>query len=175
MLVLTVSFTYCVLFEGCSTDKDTLINRQYHTLTAHFNVFFNGNESFNLGVSAINDKYKENYDEILPIYRYGDDKVLAPGKTYMETAQKKATKTIQKHEIRVSAATTKKQSRDKEKKAKEKLKKDKEKNSKKKNPSQEKIKLKEHQNQIKVPHQMVKRKKKIKQVHQKRQKTEIYL
>ncbi|MBO4739651.1 MAG: hypothetical protein J5606_08845, partial [Bacteroidales bacterium] len=38
-----------LLLCNCSTKKDAFFNRAYHSTTAHFNVIFNGSESYKEG------------------------------------------------------------------------------------------------------------------------------
>ena len=60
------------LAVGCSNKKNTLMSRSFHNLTSHYNMYFNGYESFKSGLLKIDNSYKDNYTRILPIFTYGD-------------------------------------------------------------------------------------------------------
>ncbi len=100
-------FIAIVLFLSCSTKKNTTISRAYHNLTAHYNVFFNANESFKNGLKKINDKFTDNYSNILPMFKYGDNKVAKSVYPEMNKTIEKASKTIKKHSITAKPKTKK--------------------------------------------------------------------
>lgn len=109
---------------SCSTQKKSMLNRNFHALTTKYNVLFNGQEAYNQGLKEIQDKYKDNYWEILPIepIKFDEDKVVfeslknnrGPGVgfgkneeeeskplTPFEKAEEKAVKAIQKHSMNI--------------------------------------------------------------------------
>jgi outer membrane protein assembly factor BamD (BamD/ComL family) len=88
-----------VLFTGCSTKRNTLLSRSYHNLNTHYNVYFNGSESFRKGVKKVNDAFVDNYSEILPVFTYEDEKALAVAAGEMDRAALKSTKAITVHSI----------------------------------------------------------------------------
>lgn len=108
------------LLYACSTKKDTVISRNWHALNTKYNVLFNGKESFKKGLEAINDKYKDDWFEQLPIepIKFEEDKVsinLSSGigsgfdsgddsqkaATPFGIAEEKAVKAIQKHGMNI--------------------------------------------------------------------------
>ena len=87
------------LLISCSTEKNTSISRNYHNLTSHYNVYFNGNEAFKEGVLRLERSHEENYNRILPIFVYSDEsasKMIYPD---MDKAIKKSSKLIKLHSI----------------------------------------------------------------------------
>ncbi|MCG1035006.1 tetratricopeptide repeat protein [Polaribacter sargassicola] len=76
VLVITI---FTVLLS-CSTKKDTLINRNWHSLNTKFNVLFNGKEAFKEGVNSINENYKEDWFQQLQIepIKFEEDKISIP-------------------------------------------------------------------------------------------------
>ena len=50
-----------VVVAGCSTKKNTVISRAYHSTTAKFNPLFNGQEALRYGVLDITAQHKDNY------------------------------------------------------------------------------------------------------------------
>ncbi len=87
------------LLTGCSTEKNTLITRSYHNLTANYNIFFNGSESFKRGVKRAQEAYVDDYTRILSIFTYDEPSVAQSIAPDMETAISKATKVITLHSI----------------------------------------------------------------------------
>jgi tetratricopeptide (TPR) repeat protein len=84
---------------GCSTQKNTFLNRNYHNLTAHYNVFFNGNEAMKAGLAKVETQLEEDYTKILPVFKEslpGTEKIVSSD---MTTAIEKATKLVKFHSI----------------------------------------------------------------------------
>ena len=54
---------------SCSTEKNTFVNRNFHNLTAHYNVYFNGNEAMKSGLYKIETQIEEDYTKVLPIFK----------------------------------------------------------------------------------------------------------
>ena len=84
---------------SCSTEKNTLVNRGYHNMTAHYNVYFNGNEAMKEGLYKIETKVEEDYTKILPIFKESLPGTETMVTTDMNTAIEKATKLIKMHSI----------------------------------------------------------------------------
>jgi tetratricopeptide (TPR) repeat protein len=114
----------CGGLHACSAKKDTVISRNYHALTSHFNILFNGEEAFKKGIDGINQGYKDDWFEQLPIEPIVfDDRKIAlptfenngPGMGFrgnntkkeekttgpFEKAEEKAVKAIQKHGMNI--------------------------------------------------------------------------
>jgi tetratricopeptide (TPR) repeat protein len=84
---------------ACSTKKNTRSTRAYHNLTAHYNVYFNGNESLKSGRLKLKKTYKEDYSRMLPVFRYEDEAVASLVASEMDRTIKKCAKTIKTHSI----------------------------------------------------------------------------
>ena len=92
--------TLIVLLAGaCSTKKNTFTRRAYHNLSAHYNAWWNGNESLKEGVYQIGKSAKDNYISVLPVYNYGSQTVAQSVNPNMDRAIEKASKVIQKHSM----------------------------------------------------------------------------
>jgi TolA-binding protein len=89
------------LLGACSTKKNTLINRTYHNTTARYNGYFNAKESIKEGVTSIQNSHKENYEELLPIFIYGDDAAAQSVYPQMDRAIEKCSKVIVKHSMEI--------------------------------------------------------------------------
>lgn len=99
-----------VFIIGCSTKKDNFTTRSYHGITSKYNVLYNGNVALEKGIQELNQNYKDNYYDILPVEplkitkeftvsteKKADD---AP-KTDFDIAEEKAVKTVQKHSMNI--------------------------------------------------------------------------
>ena len=88
---------------GCSTKKDAFVNRNWHALNTKYNVLYNGNLAFEEGREQLNETYRDNYWEILPVER-----LAVSGEIRLDSednnpqflrAEEKAAKAIQKHSM----------------------------------------------------------------------------
>jgi tetratricopeptide (TPR) repeat protein len=87
------------LFLACSTEKNTLVNRTYHGLTAHYNGYFNANELIRQSLSTFRGSLKENYYQVLPIDALPDEEQVVGLYPAIDTAIVKCTKVIQRHSM----------------------------------------------------------------------------
>ncbi|MFP4469956.1 MAG: tetratricopeptide repeat protein, partial [Bacteroidales bacterium] len=94
LLVLLVS-----ILSSCSTKKNSFTRRVYHNLTAHYNAYWNGNESFEEGVRTIEEDVKDNYTTVLPVFKYGSEQDAQSIYPNMDRAIEKASKVIQRHSM----------------------------------------------------------------------------
>jgi tetratricopeptide (TPR) repeat protein len=84
---------------SCSVEKNTSLSRNYHNLTSHYNVYFNGNESYKKGLEKARSSVKLDFTSILPVFLYEDDGVHRTVNADMKRAIDKATKVITFHSI----------------------------------------------------------------------------
>ena len=84
---------------ACSTKKNTFTRRSYHNLTAHYNAYFNGKESFKEGVATVEKAHADDYGKVLPVYRLGKDEDAKSVYPQMDRAIQKAGIVIQRHSI----------------------------------------------------------------------------
>jgi tetratricopeptide (TPR) repeat protein len=96
---LTVLLGLILLSAGCSTEKNTLLNRTYHGTTARYNGYFNANELIRQSMTTYRTSLKEDFYEILPIDPLPDEKEVVGLYPAIDTAVAKCTKVIQKHSM----------------------------------------------------------------------------
>jgi tetratricopeptide (TPR) repeat protein len=94
-----VVLAFLFLLWGCSAQKNTGLSRAYHNLTAKYNVLFNGKESFNKGLEKIDNEFRDDYSEILPIFNYSSKEAVNIASADMDRAIKKCAKLITLHSI----------------------------------------------------------------------------
>jgi tetratricopeptide (TPR) repeat protein len=83
-----------LILTTCSVEKNTDTTRFYHSMTARYNIYFNGYESFKAGLVRISDGYIDDYAEILKVFEYSDPATVALCSSDMERAIQKASKLI---------------------------------------------------------------------------------
>jgi len=88
-----------LLLSSCSTKKNKWYNRAYYTSVAHYNTLWNGHDAFRQGIRTINTTQKEDYSQILPIFKKGDDQITINIKPNMDRAIEKSSKSIKKHSM----------------------------------------------------------------------------
>ena len=96
--VLSTLALFCGLVS-CSVEKNTSLSRNFHNLTSHYNVYFNGNESYKRGIENANNTIRNDYNRILDLFLYEDEAVNSAVSGDMKRAIDKATKVITYHSI----------------------------------------------------------------------------
>ncbi|WP_285650437.1 hypothetical protein [Allomuricauda sp. NBRC 101325] len=90
-------------FNACSTQKDKFINRNWHALNTKYNTLYNGNIAFEQGREELNNSYRDDYWDILPVERLEvTDEIKLDSEDNNPNfiiAEEKATKAIQKHSM----------------------------------------------------------------------------
>jgi len=82
------------VLADCSVEKNTGSSRFYQSMTARYNIYFNGNESFKAGVAKISRNYQDDYAELLKVFEYSDPSTITMCSSDMERAIQKASKLI---------------------------------------------------------------------------------
>lgn len=93
-IVLTIGIAF-----SCSTKKNTFSRRAFHNITTHYNVYWNGNESFKNGKKSLEENVADNYNSILPVYNFGSADDARKIYSTMDRAIEKAGIAIPKHSM----------------------------------------------------------------------------
>ncbi|HKC69948.1 MAG TPA: hypothetical protein VKG26_17050 [Bacteroidia bacterium] len=99
-IILLIAGFFIFLFTACTQYKNKFINRTYHDVTLRYNVYFYARESLKEGVQKLEDAYKDDYTELLPVFKYGDKETAKAIFPEMDKAIKKASEGIQRHAIK---------------------------------------------------------------------------
>lgn len=91
--------TLIVLLFACSTEKNTFINRTYHSTTARYNGYFNAKEMIRQGLEDYRASYREDYNEILPIELHPNEEDVNDFYPIVDTAISKCQTVISKHSM----------------------------------------------------------------------------
>ena len=98
-LVKGLAFLLLSGLVSCSVEKNTSLSRNYHNLTSHYNIYFNGKESYKRGLEKAHTSVTNDYTSILPIFLYEEESVHTAVTSDMKRAIDKATKVITYHSI----------------------------------------------------------------------------
>lgn len=74
--------------------------RFYHSLTAHYNIMYNGEVAFEKGMDAQTEGHKDDYNSLLPMYISTNKATANMGKGSYATAIEKCEKAIKLHSIK---------------------------------------------------------------------------
>jgi len=94
-----ISIVLLTVLVSCSVEKNTLVNRSFHNLTAHYNVYFNGNEAMKAGLLKIETQVEEDYTKTLPIFKESLPNTEKLVTSEMTTAVEKGIKLIKFHSM----------------------------------------------------------------------------
>ena len=100
-LRLLIIFVFSLVISACSTKKNNFFSRSYHKTTAKYNGYFNGNESLNAGIKKLEDNHKDNFSQIITVFKTGDltkNQTIHP---YMNKAIEKGSVVIQRHSMNI--------------------------------------------------------------------------
>lgn len=84
---------------SCNPTKDKWLNRNWHTLTGHYNVYFNGEIKFNEAVQGFEKGVQNDFNKILPVFIKPDEAASKGMSGVMDEVIKKASTSIQMHYI----------------------------------------------------------------------------
>lgn len=95
------SASLVILFAvvACSTEKNTTISRNYHSLNAHYNGYFNANELIKQSIETYQTSREEDYYSLLPLNPVPDEKEVPGMYPAIDTAIAKCTKVIRDHSM----------------------------------------------------------------------------
>ena len=90
-----------LLSWGCSTQKDSFVNRTYHTINAKYNGYFNAREAYREALKQLDENHTDNYEEVLDVFRYGNEQERAAVSGHMEAVYEKASLVIRRHSMNI--------------------------------------------------------------------------
>ena len=97
---LTSLISLILLLSSCNMKKNTATNRLYHSLTARYNIYYNGSQAFIDGNLEKEKGNKDNFTEMLPLYMVGNKQSREIGKGQYDRAIEKSEKAIRLHSIK---------------------------------------------------------------------------
>ena len=95
------SLILILFFAGCSTQKNTFLNRNYHSITTLYNGYFNARESYRDGLRRLSNMHEDNYENVLSIFKYGSEQQMGGISSNMDIAYQKASIAIRRHSMNI--------------------------------------------------------------------------
>ncbi|WP_124979049.1 type IX secretion system periplasmic lipoprotein PorW/SprE [Nonlabens xiamenensis] len=95
------------MLAGCSRKKNSFLSRNLHAVGTEYNILYNGNLALQAGLDGLEQSYRDNYWDVLPVERMtveetiklGTEKAADPN---FERAEEKAVKAVQKHSMLIN-------------------------------------------------------------------------
>ena len=100
--LLLVVIATAISSNSCSRKSDSWTSRTYHKMTSKYNPYFNGEEAYKEGVATAAKNHKDDYEEILTVYRWGTSEQATAIAPQMDRAIEKSVKVIKNHSMVVS-------------------------------------------------------------------------
>ena len=107
---LVALFALFLVVGACSTEKNTFINRTYHSTTAKYNGYFNAKELIRIGLDEYRYKAREDFNKILPIELFPSEEDVVDFYPVVDTAISKCQKVISKHSMPTASKPSQKKS-----------------------------------------------------------------
>ena len=85
---------------SCSTQKNTRASRAYHAMKVNYNIYYNGNTSYEEGLQDIARANKDDYTTLLNLYPVSNHKAAESAKGKMDRTIEKCRKCIKLHSIK---------------------------------------------------------------------------
>ncbi len=87
------------LVAACSPTKNRWINRNWHTLTGHYNIYFNAEQKILEVKTQVEASHSNNFNQILDVIPYGTPEAAKSAGNLIDEASKKYAGTIALHQI----------------------------------------------------------------------------
>ena len=94
------TFVLVLFFLGaCSSQRNTFTNRAFHNLTSHYNAYYLADTKIKEAEYQVQENYKEDYTQILPVFIPIDSATIQNNKTPLDSARELSSKAIDWHRI----------------------------------------------------------------------------
>ncbi len=77
------------------SSEEGFLKRAFNNMIARYNIYFNATQKFDEATQQLFEGHKDDFEEILPVYPYGDLSAAKSMRAPMEEVMKKASKVIQ--------------------------------------------------------------------------------
>ena len=94
IIILTICFA-----TGCSSQRDTFVNRLYHNTTARFNAYYLAQEKIKELEENIRNDHQEDFSQVLPVFYPIDSATVDAHEELINEARELAYKAIDWHKI----------------------------------------------------------------------------
>lgn len=87
------------VLTACNPTRNRRINRAWHTLTGHYNVYFNGEQKLLSVFESLDKGTVNDFTKILPVFTYGDAAAAKAVGGQLDEVLKKSSLSIQNHTV----------------------------------------------------------------------------
>jgi len=87
------------LIVACNPNRDRWINRKWHTMTGHFNIYFNGEQKLLDVTTTLETGHRNDFNKILDVFPYGNEQSAKGVTNILDDALKKFSGAIQLHTV----------------------------------------------------------------------------
>ncbi len=91
------AISICIVLALACKNNDSWLGRTWHNTAAHYNAYFNAEQSWLGTVATMREGYKDDYRNFIEIYNYGTAEVLKGNQGTMDAIIKKLSTIIDKH------------------------------------------------------------------------------
>lgn len=88
-----------ILFAACNPNKNKWLNRNWHTMTGRFNVYFNGEIKFDEVLESLEQTHQDDFTKILSVFPIGDEAASKGVSGQLDIVLKKTSLAIQNHYV----------------------------------------------------------------------------
>ncbi len=99
VITIILAFVMLIMFDSCSTKKNTWMRRTFHNVTCHYNVYWNGMVSLGEGEELLKEKVVDDYNKVIVVNNYGTKEDATTLNPKMDRTIKKASIGIQRHSM----------------------------------------------------------------------------
>jgi tetratricopeptide (TPR) repeat protein len=92
-------FVTGLMLLACNPTKDKWLNRNWHTMTGRFNVYFNGEIKFGEAMEVLESGHQNDFSKVLDVFPYGDEAASKGIAGQMDIVLKKVSVAIQSHYV----------------------------------------------------------------------------
>lgn len=99
-------------FASCAMEKNTRITRALQSLNTRYNIYYNGNESFQEGLRAISTANKDDFSQVINMFPISNHEAARSATSQMDRAIEKSRKAIKTRSIRAKPEAGRRRRRD---------------------------------------------------------------
>lgn len=96
---ITILLIGIVIMIACNPNKEKWLNKKWHSLVGHYNIYFNGEIKLNDAITALKAGHVNDFNKILDVFPYGNDAAAKGVANVLDEAMKKFSGTIQLHKV----------------------------------------------------------------------------
>ncbi len=97
--IVTITFLSVVITWACNPNKEKWLNKKWHSLVGHYNIYFNGEQKLNDAITTLNAGHVNDFNKILDVFPYGTEAAAKGVSNVLDEAMKKFSGTIQLHKV----------------------------------------------------------------------------